>query len=72
MLRAIWILFVLFLYVAAVALAQTNASTSSAAANSASGTAPAFDVNAAVETYLAKMSPHNGRARMRTSKAVTG
>jgi hypothetical protein len=57
MLRAIWILFVLFLLVAAVAFAQTNASTSSAAANSASGTAPAFDVNAAVETYLAKMSP---------------
>ena len=57
MLRAIWILFVLFLLVAAVAFGQTNASTSSAAANSASGTAPAFDVNAAVETYLAKMSP---------------
>jgi STE24 endopeptidase len=57
MLRAIWILFVLFLLFAAVALGQTNGSSSSAAASSASGSAPAFDVNAAVETYLAKMSP---------------
>jgi STE24 endopeptidase len=57
MLRAIWILFVLFLLFAAVALGQTNGSSSAAAASSASGSAPAFDVNAAVETYLAKMSP---------------
>ena len=56
MLRAIWILFVLFLLVAAVAFGQTNGSTS-AVASSASGSATAFDVNAAVETYLAKMSP---------------
>jgi STE24 endopeptidase len=55
--RAVCTLVLLFLPFTAVTFGQTNGSTSSALASSASGSAPAFDVNAAVETYLAKMSP---------------
>jgi STE24 endopeptidase len=56
MLRATWIV-LLFLLFTAVTFGQTNGAIPPPAASSASASAPAFDVNAAVETYLAKMSP---------------
>ena len=54
--RAIWVIAVPFLLVTVLANAQSSSTTASAV-SSAALNAPAFDVNAAVETYLAKMSP---------------
>jgi Zn-dependent protease with chaperone function len=54
--RTIWVIAVLFLLVTALASAQSSSTTASPVSNAALS-APAFDVNAAVETYLAKMSP---------------
>lgn len=54
--RAIWVIAVLFLLVTALANAQSS-STTAPPAPGAAVSAPAFDLNAAVETYLAKMSP---------------
>ena len=54
--RAIWVIAVLFVVVTALAHAQPSSKTPSPV-SSAAVSAPAFDVNAAVETYLAKMSP---------------
>jgi STE24 endopeptidase len=57
MVRGTWILILLSLLLTAFAVGQTNSAASSNFASTASGSAPAFDVNAAVEAYLAKMSP---------------
>lgn len=54
--RAIWVIAVHFLLVTALANAQSSSTTASPAPGAAVS-APAFDLNAAVETYLAKMSP---------------
>lgn len=54
--RAIWMIAVPFLLVTALANTQSSGTTASPV-SSAAVSAPAFDVNAAVETYLAKMSP---------------
>lgn len=54
--RAIWMIAVPFLLVTAFANTQSSGTTASPV-SSAAVSAPAFDVNAAVETYLAKMSP---------------
>jgi STE24 endopeptidase len=54
--RAIWVIAVLFVVVTALAHAQPSSKTPSPVSGAAVS-APAFDVNAAVETYLAKMSP---------------
>src|SRR6476661_8340224 len=54
--RAIWVIAILFVVVTALANAQPSSKTPSPV-SSAAVSAPAFDVNAAVETYLAKMSP---------------
>jgi len=54
--RATWMIAVLFLLFTTLATAQTSSGTASAVP-SAAASGPAFDVDAAVETYLAKMSP---------------
>jgi len=54
--RAIWVIAVPFLLVPALCNAQSSSTTASPV-SSAAVSAPAFDVNAAVESYLAKMSP---------------
>ena len=54
--RAIWVIAVLFLLVTDLVNAQSSSTTASPVPGAAVS-APAFDVNAAVETYLAKMSP---------------
>lgn len=57
MARTTWILILCVLLLTALAAGQTNSATSSNVPSAASGNAAAFDVNAAVEAYLAKMSP---------------
>ena len=54
--RATWMIAAPFLLFTAFAIAQTSSTTASPVPGAAVS-APAFDVNAAVETYLAKMSP---------------
>jgi STE24 endopeptidase len=54
--RATWVIAVLLLLLSPLAIAQTSNTTASAVPT-AGASAPAFDVNAAVEAYLAKMSP---------------
>jgi STE24 endopeptidase len=56
MFRATWMIAAAFLLLTALTSAQTSSTTASSMA-SAAVSAPAFDVNTAVETYLAKMSP---------------
>jgi STE24 endopeptidase len=56
MLRDTWMIAAPFLLFTAFAIAQSSSTTASPV-SSAAVSAPAFDVNAAVETYLAKMSP---------------
>lgn len=57
MVRGAWILILISLLLTAFAVGQTNSAASSNVTSTASGSGPAFDVNAAVEAYLAKMSP---------------
>jgi STE24 endopeptidase len=54
--RATWMVAVVFVLFTTLATAQTSSGTASAVP-SAAASGPASDVNAAVETYLAKMSP---------------
>jgi STE24 endopeptidase len=54
--RATWMVAVVLVLFTTLATAQTSSGTASAVP-SAAATGPASDVNAAVETYLAKMSP---------------
>ena len=57
MVRGAWILILISLLLTAFAVGQTNRAASSNVTSTASGSGPAFDVNAAVEAYLANMSP---------------
>lgn len=57
MVRGAWILILISLLLTAFAVGQTNSAASSNVTSTASGSGRAFDVNAAVEAYLAKMSP---------------
>jgi STE24 endopeptidase len=56
MFRATWMIAVAFVLLTALTSAQTSSTTASPVP-SAAASGPAFAVNAAVETYLAKMSP---------------
>ncbi len=69
--RATWMIAVLFLLFTALATAQTSSTTASPVPGAAVR-APAFDVNAAVETYLAKMSPAQRRDLQLISKGAIG
>lgn len=57
MVRGAWILILISLLLTAFAVGQTNSAATSNVTSTASGSGRAFDVNAAVEAYLAKMSP---------------
>ena len=53
MVRGAWILILISLLLTAFASGQTDSASSSNVPSTASGSGPAFDVNAAVEAYLA-------------------
>ena len=57
MVRGTWIFILIWILLTAFAAGQTNSTVSSNVPSTASGSGPAFDVNAAVDAYLAKMSP---------------